>query len=80
MKRILVLGATGSIGTAALDVIRSHPDDFRVAGLAVRSRKDEAERLGRAEEEAALRAEPEPGYGLDGYPLQKGKRYVANGR
>ena len=48
MKRILVLGATGSIGTAALDVIRSHPDDFRAAGLAVRSRADEAERLGRA--------------------------------
>ena len=47
MKRILVLGATGSISTAALDVIRSHPDDFSVAGLAVRSRADEAERLGR---------------------------------
>ena len=63
MKRILVLGATGSIGTAALDVIRSHPDDFRVAGLAVCSRADEAERLGRefsapwfAGEDAAARA------------------------
>ncbi|MBR1588007.1 MAG: 1-deoxy-D-xylulose-5-phosphate reductoisomerase, partial [Kiritimatiellae bacterium] len=63
MKRILVLGATGSIGTAALDVIRSHPDDFRVAGLAVRSRASEAERLGRtfdapwfAGEDAAARA------------------------
>ena len=63
MKRILVLGATGSIGTAALDVIRSHPDDFRVAGLAVRSRADDAERLGReflaprfAGEDAAARA------------------------
>ena len=63
MKRILVLGATGSIGTAALDVIRSRPDDFRVAGLAVRSRADEAERLGRtfgapwfAGEDAAVRA------------------------
>ena len=63
MKRILVLGATGSIGAAALDVIRSHPDDFRVAGLAVRSRSDEAERLGRefsapwfAGEDAAARA------------------------
>ena len=63
MKRILVLGATGSIGTAALDVIRSRPDDFRVAGLAVRSRADEVERLGRtfgapwfAGEDAAVRA------------------------
>jgi len=42
--------------------------------------QQQAERLGRAEEEALLRAEPEHGYGLDGYPLQKGKRYVANGR
>ena len=63
MKRILVLGATGSIGTAALDVIRSHPDDFRVAGVAVRSRAGEAERLGSefsapwfAGEDAAARA------------------------
>ena len=42
--------------------------------------QQEAQRMGRAEEEAALRAEPEPGYGLDGYPLQKGKRYVDDGR
>lgn len=33
--------------------------------------RQEAERMGRAEEEAALRAEPDPGYGLDGYPLQR---------
>ena len=71
MKRILVLGATGSIGAAALDVIRSHPDDFRVAGLAVRSRSDEAERLGRefsapwfAGEDAAARAVRETGADL----------------
>lgn len=63
MKRILVLGATGSIGTSALDVIRTHPDDFRLAGLAVRSRAEEAARLGRdfnapwfAGEDAAVRA------------------------
>jgi hypothetical protein len=42
--------------------------------------QQQAEWLGKAEEEALLMAEPEPGYGLDGYPLQKGKRYVANGR
>ena len=71
MKRILVLGATGSIGAAALDVIRSHPDDFLVAGLAVRSRSDEAERLGRefsapwfAGEDAAARAVRETGADL----------------
>lgn len=42
--------------------------------------QQQAERLGRAEEEALLRAEPEPGYGLDGYPLMKGSRYVVDGR
>lgn len=33
MKRVVVLGSTGSIGTQALDVIHSHPDQFEVAGL-----------------------------------------------
>ena len=34
MRRVLILGSTGSIGTQALDVIRSHPDRFEVVGLA----------------------------------------------
>ncbi len=34
MKNITVLGSTGSIGTAALEVIRRYPDRFRVVGLA----------------------------------------------
>ncbi len=44
--------------------------------------QQKAQRLGREEEEAALRAEPEPGYGLDGYPLQnwRKKKRVANDR
>ena len=33
MKRIAILGSTGSIGTTALQVIRRHPDKFRVVGL-----------------------------------------------
>jgi len=33
MKRIAVLGSTGSIGRNALDVIRRHPDRFRAAAL-----------------------------------------------
>ena len=33
MKRIVVLGSTGSIGESTLDVIRMHPDRFRVVGL-----------------------------------------------
>lgn len=34
IKRIAILGATGSIGTSTLDVIRERPDDYRVTGLA----------------------------------------------
>lgn len=34
MRRILILGSTGSIGTQALDVIRANPDRFEVVGLA----------------------------------------------
>ncbi|KPK42543.1 MAG: 1-deoxy-D-xylulose 5-phosphate reductoisomerase, partial [Omnitrophica WOR_2 bacterium SM23_29] len=37
MRRIAILGSTGSIGTKALDVIESHPDDFSVAALASHS-------------------------------------------
>ena len=34
MRRVIVLGSTGSIGVQALDVIRDNPDRFEVAGLA----------------------------------------------
>ncbi|MFN8219509.1 MAG: 1-deoxy-D-xylulose-5-phosphate reductoisomerase [Fimbriimonadales bacterium] len=34
MKRIVVLGSTGSIGTQTLDIVRQHPDRLRVVGLA----------------------------------------------
>jgi 1-deoxy-D-xylulose-5-phosphate reductoisomerase len=34
MKRLAILGSTGSIGTQALDVVRQHPDRFRVTALA----------------------------------------------
>lgn len=33
MKRISILGSTGSIGTQTLDVIRTHSDEFSVVGL-----------------------------------------------
>ena len=32
-RDVVLLGATGSIGTQALDVVRAHPDRFRVVGL-----------------------------------------------
>ncbi|HYH35409.1 MAG TPA: 1-deoxy-D-xylulose-5-phosphate reductoisomerase [Nocardioides sp.] len=34
MRRdVVVLGSTGSVGTQALDIVRGHPDRFRVVGL-----------------------------------------------
>lgn len=32
-KRILVLGATGSIGSSTLDIVRNEPEKFKIAGL-----------------------------------------------
>jgi 1-deoxy-D-xylulose-5-phosphate reductoisomerase len=37
MKRIVILGSTGSIGRNVLDVVSHHPDEFTVVGLAARS-------------------------------------------
>ncbi len=37
MKRIVILGSTGSIGTQTLDIIRQFPNDFQVVGLAASS-------------------------------------------
>ena len=34
MKKIAILGSTGSIGTQTLDVVRQHPDEFAVTALA----------------------------------------------
>ncbi|NJN01965.1 MAG: 1-deoxy-D-xylulose-5-phosphate reductoisomerase [Leptolyngbyaceae cyanobacterium RM1_1_2] len=34
MKAITLLGSTGSIGTQTLDIVQSHPDQFRLVGLA----------------------------------------------
>jgi 1-deoxy-D-xylulose-5-phosphate reductoisomerase len=40
MRRVLILGSTGSIGTQALDVIRAHPRRFDVVGLAAGHQRD----------------------------------------
>lgn len=52
MRRIIVLGSTGSIGTQALDVIRANPRRFELVGLAAGSN---AEML--AEQADAFRVE-----------------------
>lgn len=36
-RRVVILGATGSVGAQTLEVIRAHPDRFTVAGLAAGS-------------------------------------------
>lgn len=40
MRRVIVLGSTGSIGEQALDVIRSNPSRFQVVGLAAGSQRE----------------------------------------
>jgi 1-deoxy-D-xylulose-5-phosphate reductoisomerase len=41
MKRVTILGSTGSIGVNTLDVIRRHPDRFEVFALSANARVDE---------------------------------------
>lgn len=40
MKKVFILGSTGSIGVNTLNVIRNFSDRFKVAGLTVNSRID----------------------------------------
>ncbi|MGV3042759.1 1-deoxy-D-xylulose-5-phosphate reductoisomerase [Staphylococcus rostri] len=42
MKNIAILGASGSIGQQAIDVIERHPEHFNLVGLSVGKRVDEA--------------------------------------
>ncbi len=50
LKRVAILGSTGSIGTQALDVIARYPDRFTVAGLAAGKQidklREQTERFG----------------------------------
>ena len=43
MKKITVLGSTGSIGTQSLEVIKAHPDRFRVEALTCGKNKKKLE-------------------------------------
>ncbi|MCI1746960.1 MAG: 1-deoxy-D-xylulose-5-phosphate reductoisomerase [Acidipropionibacterium sp.] len=40
MRRVILLGSTGSIGTQALDVIRANPEKFAVVGLSAGSNRE----------------------------------------
>ena len=41
MQRITILGSTGSVGQSTLDVLRLHPDHFKVQALTAHSNVDE---------------------------------------
>ena len=56
MKRLLILGSTGSIGTQALDVIARSPGAFEVVGLSAgRSHEPLIEQAQRARRHARSR-------------------------
>jgi len=44
-RRILILGATGSIGASTLDIIRANPELFEVIGLVAGSKVEELKKL-----------------------------------
>jgi 1-deoxy-D-xylulose-5-phosphate reductoisomerase len=43
MRRVIILGSTGSIGTQAIEVIDKNPDKFKVVGLAAGSNSEALE-------------------------------------
>jgi 1-deoxy-D-xylulose-5-phosphate reductoisomerase len=65
VKRVLILGSTGSIGTQALDVIERSPDAFEVVGLSAgrsheqliaQAKKHKVHRIALSDKDAAARA------------------------
>ena len=45
MKKVLVLGCTGSIGSSTLDIINNMPEEFCVCGLQAHSNKEKLSKL-----------------------------------
>ncbi|WP_110112801.1 1-deoxy-D-xylulose-5-phosphate reductoisomerase [Bacillus sp. CGMCC 1.16541] len=45
MKKIALLGATGSIGQQTVDVINMHPDDFQLVSISIGRNIDEARKI-----------------------------------
>lgn len=68
MRKVIVLGSTGSIGTQTLDVVRAHPDRFSIVALAAKkswqtlvrqAREFSVGAIALLDEEAAFRAQEE---------------------
>ena len=62
-RKIILLGATGSIGASTVDVVRAHPDDFRIVAVSALHSREKCEAIARefgarayVGEDAALRA------------------------
>ena len=80
MKKILILGSTGSIGCQTLDIVRDNPDKFKIVGLTCNSRTEKLRKqieefapaavsVGKEEDAAILTAafpDIEVKYGRDG--------------
>ncbi|TMU87755.1 1-deoxy-D-xylulose-5-phosphate reductoisomerase [Bacillus sp. BHET2] len=45
MKKISIMGATGSIGMQTLDVIREHPEEFKLTAMSVGKNIEEARKI-----------------------------------
>jgi 1-deoxy-D-xylulose-5-phosphate reductoisomerase len=70
-KSVAILGATGSIGTGALDVMRSLGEDWRVVGISAHKQLAEAvqaAQIARPEYLAATCLESAAGFGFGGLP------------
>ena len=46
-KRIIILGATGSIGASAIDVVRTHRDDLTIVAVSAFRSKEKCEQIAR---------------------------------
>jgi len=53
-SRVVILGATGSVGESTLDVISQHPDRFGVYALSAHSRMDKLAQAARASQAAVV--------------------------
>ena len=48
MKRVAILGATGSVGRSTLDLIEQHPDRFRVTAVTAATNVDALAQIARS--------------------------------
>lgn len=81
MRKIAVLGSTGSIGVNTLDVIRRHPDKFKVFALSANTSVDSllAQCLEFSPEYAAMSDEPSAAKLQDALSAQGSKVIVLRG-